>query len=305
MFIDDFGALVRRTAGAAIVLAGIAGGMPAFAAEPTDVMAKVGDQEITRAELDLAIELFAEQLQQVPEDQRDGMVLTALIDMHLIAEAARKEGLADSDVHKRRVAFLESQALRTAFIEEKVQKAVTEEELRARYEKDIANYTPPEEVHAAHILVETADEAKAIIDELAKGGDFAAIASEKSKDPGSKDNGGDLGFFTKGQMVPEFETEAFTLNAGEVSKVPVQTQFGFHVIKVVEKRTQPVPDFETVRPQIAPVVEREKFEKVLADLKAGVTIERFDTPPAAEEPAAAGDAEDAADEAGGETPPAQ
>jgi peptidyl-prolyl cis-trans isomerase C len=308
MFTTEFSAFVRRAAGAAVVFAALAAA-PAAAAEPTDVMARVGEEEITRAELDLAVELFAEQLQQVPEDQRQAMVLTALIDMHLVADAARREGLDQSELHKRRLAFLENQALRTAFVEEKVQKAVTEDELKARYEKDIANYTPPEEVHAAHILVETEDEAKAVIDALAAGGDFAALASEKSKDPGSKDTGGDLGFFTKGQMVPEFETEAFTLAPGEVSKVPVQTQFGFHVVKVIEKRTQPVPSFETVRAQILPVVEREKFDQVMADLKAATKVERFDAPPAAEatEPAAPADAEDAADEADGEAPaePAQ
>jgi peptidyl-prolyl cis-trans isomerase C len=286
MIMTEFSAFLRRTAGAAIVLAGLAA-VPAIAAEPTDVMARVGEAEITRAELDLAIALFAEQLAQVPEDQRESMVLTALIDMHLVADAARKDGLADTDIHKRRVLFLENQALRTAYVEEKVQKAITEDELRARYEKDIANYTPPEEVNAAHILVETEAEAKAILEDLAKGGDFAAIAKEKSKDPGSKDTGGDLGYFTKGQMVPEFEAEAFALPAGEVSKAPVQTQFGFHVIKVIDKRTQPVPPFETVRAQIVPVVEREKFEAVMTGLKAGTTIERFDTPPVpAADPAA-------------------
>jgi peptidyl-prolyl cis-trans isomerase C len=292
MFQTEISAYVRRAAGAAFLPAGLPLA-PAYADEPTDVMARVGTYEINRAELDLAIELFGEQLAQVPEDQRPAVVLGALIDMHLVADAARKDGLDQGELYQKRVEFLQNQALRTTFIEEKVQKAVTEEELKARYEKDIASYTPPEEVKAAHILVETEDEAKAIIADIEKGADFAVLAKEKSKDPGSKDNGGDLGYFSKGQMVPEFETAAFEMNVGDVSKTPVKSQFGFHVIKVEDKRKQPVPTFESVKAQIQPAVEREKFEKLMADLKAATKVERFDAPPQA----------DPAEDPGDQTPP--
>lgn len=278
---------IARGAGLALLLAGLSA--PALAA-PDDVVARVDGTAITEAEVDMAVEMYADQLAQVPEDQRRPMIVDALVDMHIVAAAARKEGLADSDLHKRRMEFLTNQALRTAYLQKNVQDAVTDEELKARYEKDIAGYTPPEEVHAAHILVATEDEAKAVLADIAAGKDFAAIAKEKSTDPGSKENGGDLGFFTKGQMVPEFETEAFALPVGEVSKTPVKTQFGFHVIKVIEKRTQPVPTFEAVREQIVPAVQREKFEALMASLKAGAKIERLDQPPAAPAPAEGGEA---------------
>lgn len=281
---------------------------PATPADPTEVLAKVGDKEITRADVTLAAELFAEQLAQVPDAQRDQILVDALIDIQLVAAAARAEGLDGTDVHKQRMEFLENQALRTAYIEKNVQDAVTDDDLRARYEKDVAGYTPPEEVKAAHILVETEEEAKAVIDQLNAGGDFAAIAKEKSMDPGSKETGGDLGYFTKGQMVPEFEAEAFALAPGEMSKAPVKTQFGFHVLKVEDKRSQPVPSFEDVREQIAPAVQRERFDALMANLRAGTTVERFGAA-AAEAPAAPEDegdeAGEAEDEAEGEAPAAQ
>jgi peptidyl-prolyl cis-trans isomerase C len=262
--------------GVALAAAGLLSVTPAAAAD-SDVLARVDGTEITQGEVDMATQMFAEQLAQVPEEQRRTMVLDALIDMHVVAGAARKAGLEEGEAHKARMEFLTNQALRTAYLEEMVEKAITDDELKARYDKDIASFTPPEEVHAAHILVKTEEEAKQVIDDLAKGGDFAAIAKEKSLDPGSKENGGDLGFFAKGQMVPEFEAEAFALPVGETSKAPVKSQFGFHVVKVLEKRTQPVPTFEQVREQLLPALQREKFQQVMGDLKAAAKVERMDT----------------------------
>ncbi len=126
---------------------------------------------------------------------------------------------------------------------------------------------------ARHILVKTEDEANAILKQLADGGDFQAIAKEKSEDPGSKANGGDLGFFAKGQMVPEFEAEAFALKPGETSTKPVKTQFGYHIIKVEEKRAQPVPTLDQVREQVVQMVQRDKYQDMLAKMRAAAKIE--------------------------------
>lgn len=299
MTLRSIGGSARRFAllsSAAAFLTLSAGGLMAA---DGDVLARVNGKDITKTEVDLALDVFSEQLQQVPEGARRSMVVDALIDMHVMADAATAAGLKSAQKFKDRMSFLEAQALRNTYIEEKVQTSVTDEELKARYEKDLAGYTAPEEVHARHILVKTEDEANQVLKDLAAGGDFAAIAKEKSQDPGSKDNGGDLGFFTKGQMVPEFETEAFTLAPGKVSEKPVKTQFGFHVIKVEEKRSQPVPTFEEVKDQVTQVVQREKFQEVLTKLKGEAAIERLD------QPAEAAPADPAAPEATPAPAPAQ
>lgn len=269
----------RRAAAGLAALAGLLLSGAAFAADG-EVLARVNGKEITKTEVELAATVFGEQLAQVPEGARQSIVLDALIEMHVIADAAEKEGLAESAKFKERMSFLSAQALRNTYIEEKVQGSITDDELKARYEKDVAGYTPPEEVHARHILVKTEEEARQVIKDLDAGIDFSKIAAEKSLDPGSKANGGDLGFFTKGQMVPEFETAAFSLEPGAFTKEPVKSQFGFHVIKLEEKRAQPVPTFEQVKEQVTSVVQREKYQQALVDLKAAAKIERLDQPPA-------------------------
>ncbi|BBE73829.1 peptidylprolyl isomerase [Oharaeibacter diazotrophicus] len=281
--------LLTAAAAAAIVVAAHAG--VALAADG-DVLARVNGKDITKTEVDLAMDIFGEQLQQVPEGARRSMVVDALVDMHVMADAAAAAGLENGQKFKERMSFLTAQALRNSYIEDKIQASVTDADLKARYEKDLANYTPPEEVHARHILVKTEEEANQVIKDIAGGKDFAAVAKEKSEDPGSKENGGDLGFFTKGQMVPDFETAAFGLKPGEMTTKPVKTDFGWHVIKVEERRSQPVPTFEDVKAQVTEVVQREKFQAALTELKAAAKIERLDQPPAAP---AAGDAPAAAE----------
>jgi peptidyl-prolyl cis-trans isomerase C len=143
------------------------------------------------------------------------------------------------------------------------------------YEEAAKQIAGEQEVHARHILVETEDEAKAIEAELKKGADFAQLAKEKSKDPGGAADGGDLGFFTKDQMVPEFSAVAFTLEPGKISD-PVKSQFGWHVIKVEEKRNRKAPDFEQVKPQIETYVTRKAQAEYVAKLREAAKVERMD-----------------------------
>lgn len=280
----------RRLATALLLLAGAILAAPAQAED--DVVASVNGKPITSTEVDMAMNVFGDQLAQIPEDQRRQMVVDALVDMHLVAEAATEAGVADSPQYQARMAFLTAQALRNTYIESEIQDKITEDDIKARYDKDIAGYVAPEEIRVRHILVKTEDEAKKVIADLAAGGDFSAIAKEKSLDPGSKGNGGDLGFFAKGQMVPEFEAAAFALAPGEVTKEPVKTQFGYHVIKLEEKRKQPVPTIDDVRDQVVQMLQRERYQALMAKLRAAATIERPDLPaspagtaPAAEAPA--------------------
>ncbi len=263
----------RTTSVAAILLAtGLCLVGPARA-EESKVLAKVDGQPITEADLALATSTLGAQVAQLPEDMRKRAVLDRVIDMRLVAAAAAKAGLDQSPAYKARMEQVRAQLLVAEFVKGKIDPLVTPEKIKARYDKDAAAFDPPEEYHARHILLKTEDEAKAIIADIAKGGDFAKIAEEKSQDPGSAKQGGDLGFFSAGDMVPEFEKATTELKAGEVSKTPVKTQFGFHVIKLEEKRKQPIPPLDQVKDQVKQAVVGEVFTEQLEALKKAAKIE--------------------------------
>ncbi|HEX7967838.1 MAG TPA: peptidylprolyl isomerase, partial [Stellaceae bacterium] len=156
-----------------------------------------------------------------------------------------------------------------------LEKSVTDQKLHARYDKFVKEAPPREDVHARHILVGSEDEAKAVIAELKKGGDFAKIAQEKTTDPSGKTSGGDLGYFTKEDMVPEFADAAFKLKPGEITQTPVKTQFGWHVIKVEDRRQAKPPTFEQIKPRLANEVSRELVGDKLNELKTAAKIEVF------------------------------
>ena len=161
-------------------------------------------------------------------------------------------------------------------LQDEAKAALTDEAMRQVYEEAVKSMGGQEEVRARHILVETEDEAKAILEALKGGADFATLAKEKSKDPGAAD-GGDLGYFTKEQMVPEFSEVAFKMYPGQLSN-PVKTQFGWHIIKVEDKRTKPVPEFEKVKDQIEAFLMRKAQTEFVAKLRQGAKIERLDKP---------------------------
>jgi peptidyl-prolyl cis-trans isomerase C len=158
--------------------------------------------------------------------------------------------------------------------------AVTDEAMKKVYDEAIKQMANEEEVSARHILVETEDEAKKILADLKKGADFLAIAKEKSKDPGSKENGGDLGFFGKEQMVPEFANAAFKLDKGQLSD-PVKSQFGWHIIRVDDKRKKQPPEFDKVKDQIQTFVQRRAQAEMITKLRESAKIERLDAKPEA------------------------
>ena len=252
---------------------------PAAAPAPVDpkaVVATVNGEPITEADLTLAGEDFAEELAKVSPDQRRKAILDVLVDLRLMAGAAEKDGLDKTEEFQRRLALLRARALRNEFFRTKVDLAVTDEAVKKRYEAEVAKIVPEEEVHAAHILVETEDEAKAIIKELDKGGDFAKLAEEKSKDPGSGKMGGDLGFFTKGKMIKEFEDAAFALEPGKYTEKPVKSQYGYHVIKSVEKRKQPLPTYDQVKDQVRQLVLRDTFVDTVSKLRADGKVDITD-----------------------------
>jgi len=238
------------------------------------VVATVNGTDITTADVAFALEALGQSLQRVPQQNRRQVVVDMLIDMALIADAAEEAGLADDPAVEQRVDYYRKQALRDLYIEKLVAEEVTDEAVRQRYEEETADMEPTEEVNARHILVESEEEARTLIEELEGGADFAALAEEHSQDPGSAARGGSLGFFSRGQMVPAFEEAAFALEEGEITDAPVQSQFGYHVIKVDEKRTRSVPSFEEVSDRIRQIMVRDAFLKEIERLKETAEIEK-------------------------------
>ena len=247
---------------------------PAMAQDDT-VVATINGEPVTEADIALAENDLDPQFDKLPADQRRTAALSALIEIRLLAGESRKEGVADDADFKKRIEFLTQRALHSAYVENHVASQVTDEAVRARYDKEIANTPPVNEIKASHILVKTEEEARAIIKALDEGADFAELAKEKSTD-GAAANGGDLGFFGPGRMVPEFEKAAFALEVGAYSKEPVQTQFGYHVIMVTDKRVQQPPAFEQVKDQVRSLLFRELYFEAVSKLREGAEIEISD-----------------------------
>ncbi|MDY6963952.1 MULTISPECIES: peptidylprolyl isomerase [Pseudorhizobium] len=260
-------------ASAALALA-VSFSAPAFAQEDA-IVAKVGEMEIRQSELDLAIANLDPQLQQLPDEQKRVAALSGAIDVKLLAQGAVNEGIRDTEDFKKRMSYITDRELHNSYFRTHVVDAVTEDEVKARYEKEIAALPKQEEVNARHILVKTEEEAKAVIAELDAGKDFAELAKTTSEDS-NKSDGGDLGWFAKGRMVPEFEEAAFALEKGAYTKTPVQSQFGFHVIKLEDRRDVQPPAFEQVEPQIRQLVMRDKYLALIAEAKTEQKVEIMD-----------------------------
>ena len=249
------------------------------------MVAKVDGTDITEADVTMALADLGDSIQQIPEGQRREYAISYLADIRLGAKAARDAKLADDTEFKRRLGYQTDRMLFEEYNAAQAKKAVTDEAMRALYTDTIKSLKPETEIRASHILVETEDQAKDIEKRLKAGEDFAKLATELSKDPGSGKQGGDLGFFTKERMVPEFSTAAFALAIGEVS-APVKSQFGYHVIKLTEKREKPVPTFEEVKDQIEQFMFRRVQQETIQNLRTAGKIERIDPPAAAPAPAA-------------------
>jgi peptidyl-prolyl cis-trans isomerase C len=257
----------------------------ALAAEPGDtVVARVNGVDIRQSDLALAEEDMGQDLQQIPPDQRRDHLISYLADIITVSQQAEQKKLGDNPDFRRRLAFLRNKLLMGYGLQEEVKASMTEEARRQIYDDAVKSMGGQEEVHARHILVETEDEAKAIVDQLKAGADFGTLAKEKSKDPGASE-GGDLGYFVKDQMVKEFAEVAFKMYPGQVSN-PVKTQFGWHVIKVEDRREKKAPDFDTVKEQIDTFLARKTQTEYVSKLRQTAKIERLDKPAGEDKPVA-------------------
>ena len=244
-------------------------------AQEDEVIATVGDRNITTQELELAVERLGSQFGNIPEEEKRKNVLSSMIDFTVLAQLAKKQGLDTDPETIKTLADLRLQVLHNAYVKREIEPRVTQEILQQAYEERIEGKEPEKEVKARHILLEKEDEAVAVIAELDGGADFIELAKEKSTGP-SAPQGGDLGFFGSGRMVPEFEQAAFAMEPGSYTKEPVKTQFGYHVIKVEETRDKPLPTFEELEGQLRQAALAKAYNDTARVQRNAVKIEILD-----------------------------
>jgi peptidyl-prolyl cis-trans isomerase C len=260
-------------AAAILMLAAPLGWTQTAPAKPADdpVVARVNGKELHRSEVETVQRSMAAQGQQPASPE---VLLDRMISGMLIADAGRKAKLADDPEVKKKTAEFQDRVIQQVYINRAVEAGATDAKLHEQYDKFLKEQPAKEEVSARHILVPSEDEAKAVIAELNKGADFATLAKQKSTDP-AKDTGGDLGFFSRDAMVPEFADAAFKLGKGEYTKTPVHTQFGWHVIKVDDRRTAAPPSFEESKDELTSEVARDIITAKLKALRDGAKVETF------------------------------
>ncbi|NIZ00382.1 peptidylprolyl isomerase [Thalassospira lucentensis] len=266
--------MLRRTLFAAS-LASVIFASPAMAqdAAPTEdpVLATVNGEDILESEVRATQAGLPQQYRQLPFEMLKPTLVDREINQRLLMMAGRDAGLADDEEVKARVEALERRVIAETYLDRQIAKASTEDAIKEQYEEFLKTNEPQPQVHARHILLENEDDAKAVIAELDDGADFAELAKEKSTGP-SGPKGGDLGFFSAGDMVAPFADAAFAMEPGTYSKEPVQTQFGWHVIKVEEKKEGTQPTLEEVRPQLVAELTRKAIDDLVEDLRDDADI---------------------------------
>ncbi len=248
------------------------------AVDPKDVnpvLAVIDGDEIKRQEVLKILSTMPDQMKQIPMEQLFPMALEQIINNKIIDKKAAKAGLGkDKDVLEQLEKAKEN-IVRIKFLENLINEKVTDEKLQIKYEEYVMDFPEVEEVKASHILVDDEKLAKSIIKKLNKGELFADLAKENSKD-GSSENGGSLGYFTKTDVVPAFGEAAFAIKVGEYTKTPVKTDFGYHIIKVEEKRQRPPAEFAQIKPYMEQEMHRAVLDEAINEWKAEIEIERFD-----------------------------
>ncbi|WP_341760548.1 peptidylprolyl isomerase [Candidatus Endowatersipora endosymbiont of Watersipora subatra] len=239
------------------------------------LVAKVGETYITLSQLEQATQDMEQQFSFFPEKERLARVLDRLIDINVLAKRAEEQNLLNDETIKIKIDFLKKRILHNSFFNRHIQTMVNDEDIKIRYQRERLMIKPKQEINARHILVKTKDQARAIIKELEEGKDFFELAKAKSiGSTGSK--GGDLGFFGKGHMVPEFERAAFSLKPGEFTKSPVKSQFGYHIIKVEELRDVAPPTFEESKDKLRQLLLAEAYKKIVRESREAYKVQVLD-----------------------------
>ncbi|HEU4380309.1 MAG TPA: peptidylprolyl isomerase [Hyphomicrobiaceae bacterium] len=244
------------------------------AAAQDAVVAKVNGKTITEADMRLAEAELGSDLGSLPDVTKRRVLAEFLIENQLFADAAEAQKLAAGPDFNERMQYWRRRSLRDLYFDKTVKDTVSDAEAKNFYDSQVGS-AKTEEVRARHILVESKEKARELFEKVAYGTDFAELAKQHSKDPGSKDQGGDLGYFSKGQMVPQFEEAAFKLQKGEVSQ-PFETQFGWHIIKVDDRRAGQAVPYDAVKDRILATIIHQKAQKIAGDLRAKAKIEYID-----------------------------
>jgi peptidyl-prolyl cis-trans isomerase C len=248
---------------------------PAAALPPGNtVVARVNGVELHLADVEAAQQSLPPQAQKLPLAQIYPILLDRLVDGALVTEAGRSEHLDQDPSVQERLKLYQDHLIQQAYIERLLKGAESEDELKARYQKLIQDQPPRQEVRARHILVKTEAEAKSIIAQLDKGADFATLAKKYSTDPGAA-SGGDLGYFTRDDMVPAFSAAAFALPVGKYTETPVKTEFGWHVILVEDRQVKKPPSFEEARAEVTRLVAHDIISAKLKQLRGNAKVETF------------------------------
>jgi len=273
---------LRAAAFAAAVAAAVAA--PALADDKDPVVATVDGTDIHKSTL---VEYYQNsQFSQVPLEAVYPQVLEVVTTNQLLLGQAQKASMDKDPEVVKALKRAQDNIMIQVWLSKKAEPKINDDALKARYAEVIKTLPARQEVHAAHILVKTEEAAKAVLADLKKGTKFEDEAKAKTEDPSGKDTGGDLGFFSKDEMVPEFADAAFKLNAGEVSKAPVKTQFGWHIIKVIEKRNAPAPTFEQLKPNLTAELRQKTLREIVGDLTKNGNVKKFnlDGTPMADKP---------------------
>ncbi len=280
-----FSGLLSASVFGLVCAAGLAAGLAASAAEPSGpavgtlppgnpIVARIDGVELHLSDVEAAQQSLPPQAQKLPLEQIYPMLLDRLVDGALITEAGRKEHLDQEPDVQSRLKRYEDRLIQEAYLNRAIKQAETEDRLKTRYQTLLKEKPAQEEVHARHILLATEEEAKSVIAELDKGADFAALAKKYSTDPNAK-SGGDLGYFGHDDMVAEFADAAFALPAGQYTKTPVKTKFGWHVIKVEDRRLSKPPSFEEAREELSHDLAHDVIDAKLQELRGAAKIEEF------------------------------
>lgn len=239
------------------------------------VVAKVDGKDITRVDVYRFIQTMPQNIQQMPAIQVYPIAMEQVINTRIVQTQADNAKIVDSAEFKREVEIAKQQIARNLYLQKKVDAKLTDKAIKNAYDDYVKKIPTVEERRARHILVETEAKAKAVLDKLNKGGKFEELATELSIGP-TAPKGGDLGYFAKAEMVPEFANAAFGMKKGSVLDKPVQTQFGWHVIQLVDVRDRAKPSIEQMTPVLRAELSRNLLDELIQEWRKDAKIEQFD-----------------------------